>query len=60
MKPGLETGHAPARSAKAGLALLQLREKQDFQLAQAKATLSSDFGPNRSEERATIRPPSAR
>lgn len=40
--------------------MLQLREKQDFQLAQAKATLSSDFGPNRSEERATIRPPSAR
>jgi hypothetical protein len=30
------------------------------QLVQAKATLSSDFGPNRSEERATMRPPSAR
>jgi hypothetical protein len=31
-----------------------------LQLAQAKATLSSDFGPNFSEERATIRPPRAR
>ena len=30
------------------------------QLVQAKATLSSDFGPNFSEERATMRPPSAR
>ena len=30
------------------------------QFVQAKATLSSDFGPNRSEERATMRPPRAR
>src|SRR5471032_1920837 len=32
----------------------------EAQLVQAKATLSSDFGPNFSEERATMRPPSAR
>ena len=30
------------------------------QLVQAKATLSSDFGPNFSDERATMRPPRAR
>jgi len=30
------------------------------QLVQAKATLSSDFGPNHSDERATMRPPKAR
>ena len=34
--------------------------KADAQLVQAKATLSSDLGPNFSELRATIRPPSAR
>ncbi len=34
--------------------------KSRRQWVQAKATLSSDFGPNFSDERATIRPPSAR
>ena len=34
--------------------------KARLQLVQAKATLSSDLGPNFSDERATMRPPSAR
>jgi hypothetical protein len=32
----------------------------EVQFVQANATLSSDFGPNFSDERATMRPPSAR
>jgi hypothetical protein len=36
------------------------QEPAEPQLVQAKATLSSDFGPNFSEERATMRPPRAR
>src|SRR3984893_17554152 len=36
------------------------RDLKGLQVVQAKATLSSDFGPNFSELRATMRPPSAR
>jgi hypothetical protein len=58
---GWAKGSVPTKLVAVGtLRFAYPTEFYGFQAFQAKATLSSDLAPNRSDERATMRPPKAR